>query len=59
MGRKTLKIQSYVKRNFTKCFYFQEGKRPVKEEMRILVGETGSEDAPDGKIHLLKRQRGT
>ena len=47
--RKTLKIQSKATYNFTKCFYCQEGKRPMKEEMRILVGETGNEDALDGK----------
>jgi len=28
---------------------FGEGKRPMKEEMRILVGENGNEDALDGK----------
>ena len=47
--RKTLIIQSNATYNFTKCFYCQEGKRPMKEEMRILVGETGNEDALDGK----------
>lgn len=45
----TEEIQSNAKCNFTKCFYSQEGKRPMKEEMKILVGETGNEDAPDGK----------
>lgn len=39
------KIQSNATYNFTKCFYCQEGKRPMKEEMRILVSETGNEDA--------------
>ena len=47
--RKTLKIQSNATCNFTKCFYCQEGKRPMENELRILVGETGNEDALGGK----------